>query len=294
MGNRKPPVKPPVKPKPLTPFEQELIDSLSSAGSTTTSTSSGSTRTVSITPKETAYSKLDQDIIAMFGRRATVKEKSAFFKALNAAEKRNATTSYSSGSDSGSKSTGSTSTTNYLFDEDSFRFEFVSNLAANYRTAGKPLGGKAGQIFESLKSYAASMGVSDTDKTIVANTLNVIRGKADETSTKANIRKRAVSLYGGLAERLNADPTLTVRDAASDYIQIMSNMLDLNGNGISLHDTTLSKALNATKDGKPYTMNLNEFSNTLRQDARFQYSTTAHNEARDLASTFASAFGFGG
>ena len=254
-------------------------------GATGTGTTGTDTR-FSITPKENAYSELDRTMIDLFGRRASASEKSAYYQALHTAEKHYATTSTSTDT--------SSTTTNYLFDKDSFLFEFTANLADTYIKAGKELGGKAGQTYQNLKTYAGAMGVSDDDKTTLKNTIKVIKGSADETSLKASMRKRAISLYGGLSEALNNDPTLTVKEAASDYINIMSNMLDINAQGISLHDPTLTKAINATKDGKPYAMNLNEFTSLLRNDARFQYSTTAHNEARDLASSFAQAFGFGG
>jgi hypothetical protein len=238
-------------------------------------------------------------MILLFGRRATAAEKATYYRALNVAEKHYATVSGGSSHGGQTKSgdsydSSSSASTNYLFDKNSFIFEFTSNLAGNYIKAGKPLGGKAGQTYDNLKSYAAAMGVSDDDKTILKNTLKVIKGVSDETALKTDYRKRAISLYGGLADSLTRDPSLTVKEAASDYINIMSNMLDINSNNISLHDPTLSKALNASKDGKPYAMNLNEFSSTLRDDSRFQFSTMAHEEARTLASSFASAFGFGG
>jgi len=261
---------------------------------------SNSGSSFSITPKETAYSQLDQTMIKLFGRRATAEEKSTYYKSLNIAEKHYASVSSSTSRSRENKagdatiSTGTSTSTNYNFDSNSFLFEFTANLASNYVKEGKPLGGIAGQTYDNLKSYATSMGLSDDDKTIIKNTLKVMKGTTDETALKTEYRKRAISLYGGLAESLKGDPTLTVREAASDYINIMSNMLDINTNNISLHDPTLSKALNANKDGKPYTMNLNEFSSYLRDDSRFQFSTTAHEEARTLASSFAQAFGFGG
>lgn len=259
-----------------------------------------SSTSFSITPKETAYSELDREMIALFGRRATGAEKSAYFKALNTAEKYYKTTSSgettSKTNDLGIE-TGSTSTstsTNNLFEKDSFLFEFTAGLATNYVKAGKTLGGKAGVTYDKLKAYASNMGVAYDEKSVLKDTLKVMNGSSDEEGLKQGMRKRAISLYGGLSESLQRDPTLTVKEAAGDYIQIMSNMLDINQNSISLLDPTLSKALNASKDGKPYSMNLNEFTSALRDDSRFKFSTMAHQEARDLASSFASAFGFGG
>jgi len=280
---------------------QDIVDSVN-ANSQSKSTKSGSRSSstgLSITPKESAYSQIDREMIALFGRRATAKEKAAFFKSLNTAERHYASVSSSSSTGkvktTGDESSSSTSSsTDYAFDRDSFLFEFTANLASNYIKEGKPLGGKAADTYNNLKTYAAAMGVSDDYKTILKNTIKVIKGSSDENALKNDYRKRAISLYGGLADSLTRDPSLTVKEAASDYINIMSNMLDINSNSISLHDPTLSKSLNATKDGKPYKMNLNEFTSELRNDSRFQFSTMAHQEARDLAGSFAQAFGFGG
>lgn len=291
-----------------TPEQQAIIDLLNANNATNGNGSSNSRNhstdsntSVGITPKESAYSQLDQTMIKLFGRRATTIEKSTYYKSLNTAEKHYATVTNSSSNSHPNKagdadiSVGSSSSTNYLFDSSSFLFEFTANLASNYIKEGKTLGGVAGQTYDNLKTYATSMGLSNDDKSIIKSTIGIMKGTTDETSIKNAYRKRAISLYGSLAENLKADPTLTVRDAATDYINIMSNMLDINTGNISLHDPTLSKALNATnKDGKPYVMNLNEFTSNLRDDSRFQFSTTAHEEARTLASSFASAFGFGG
>ena len=258
-----------------------------------------------ITPKETAYSTLDQDMMAMFGRRATASEKSAYFSALNKLEKTyytassGKTTRGSTGATNKKGQTlgggGQTSTsTNYLFDPNAFRFEYVSNLAATYVQQGKPLGGKAGQVYNDLTSYANSMGVHETPQSIMKSVVQTIQGKTDATAISNNYRTRAISLYGGIADRLQKDPSLTVKDVAQDYINTLSNMLDLPANTIDLKDPMIQSALNSVKDGKPYAMNLSEFQTLVRSDSRFQYSSMAHKEANDLASSFANAFGYGG
>jgi hypothetical protein len=274
------------------------------------SSSKSKSKSYSFTPKESAYSQLDQQMMNLFGRRATAKEKSAYFKALRNAEKKYASTNRgksserggtSSTTDSegnttgGSSSSGSSSSvsTSYTFDQNSFLYEYSVGLAATYIQQGKPLGGKAGETFNNIKTYASDMGIVLTDKSAIGQTLNVILGKKDETSIKGDYRKRAIALYGGLAGRLNEDATLTVRDAAADYIETMAQMLDLNPKNVTLFDNTLNKALTAQKDGKPYTKTLNEFRADLRADTRFQYGTMAQQEAKNLGSSFAKAFGFG-
>ena len=274
------------------------------------SSSKSKSKSYSFTPKVSAYSQLDQQMITLFGRRATLKEKAAYFKALRAAEKRYASTSSSKSSErggtssttdadgnttGGSSSSGSSSSVSksFSFDTGAFLYEYSVGLATKYIQEGKTLGGLAGTTLNNLKTYASEMGVVVSDKSAISQTLNVILGKGDETTVKNDYRKRAIALYGSLADALTKNPALTVREAAQDYIQTMSSMLDLNPDRITLFDNTLSKALTATKDNKPYTKTLNEFRADLRADTRFQYGTMAQQEAKNLGSSFAKAFGFG-
>jgi len=268
-------------------------------------------KSFNITPKESAFTQLDQQMIAMFGRRATAAEKNAYYKALNKAEKKYASTTRNvskGGTSSTTTDDGSgnqvtrggqsdrtkNKSTSYSFDNNAFLYEFTVGLAKQYIQEGQQIGGIAGQTINNLKTYAADMGVTLTDASAIVTSLDIIMGKTDENAQKESFRKRAISLYGGLAERLTQDPTLTVRDAASDYIETMATMLDLNPRNISLTDNTLAKALTATtKEGKPYTKTINEFRADLRGDTRFQYSTMAQQEAKNLGSSFAKAFGFG-
>ena len=285
------------------------------AGTTSTFTSSSSSssrgKSFSITPKESAFTQLDQQMIAMFGRRATAAEKNAYFKALNKAEKRYASTSSSKSGGGGTSTSGvdalgntvgrssdssssRSKSTSFAFDNNAFLYEFTVGLAKQYIQEGQEIGGLAGQTINNLKTYAADMCVTLTDSSAIGTSLDIIMGKTDENAQKESFRKRAISLYGGLAERLTQDPTLTVRDAASDYIETMATMLNINPKNISLTDNTLAKALTATtKEGKPYTKTINEFRADLRGDTRFQYSTMAQQEAKNLGSSFAKAFGFG-
>lgn len=240
--------------------------------------SGGSYVSTSLTPKESAATQLDQQMIQFFGRRATAAEKSAYVKMLNAAEKKYSTRG------SGGK------TTDYAFDRSSFLYDYVTSLASNEIKAGKELGGQAGQLYRNVKTQADLMGIPLSEESALNTSIQIVTGQKDETSIMEDFRKRAVSLYAGLADRLNADPNLTVRDAAGDYIETMAKYLDLNPKNISLFDPTLTKAINFTRDGKPATKTMSEFLTDIRSDERFQYGTMAHQEARNLGANIANLF----
>ena len=250
-------------------------------------------KSFSYTAKESAWSMLDQQMLQLFGRRATAKEKSTFYKSLHSLEKKYATTSKGKTSGAGNSSRQTSTSKGYSFSAPDQAFEFAVSLATDIIKSGKDLGGKAGETYNALKTYADDMGVTFNESTGIRDTLNSIKGKTDETRLKEDYRSRAISLYGGLSERLTKNPQLTVRQAASDYINTMAQMLDINPESVSLFDNTLSKALTATKDNKPYTKTLNEFRADLRADNRFQYSTMAHQEAANLGASLAKSFGFG-
>jgi len=280
---------------------EQALDTLLKSQTTnknTKSTDSGSGSSVSITPKESAYSQLDQLLVKLLGRRATVKEKSSYLSGLNKLERAYASRSSSSSSTlsrstGGSTGSSSSSSTSYAFNSNDYLLDYAQALAGNSIKAGKPLGGEAGATYNALLNYASSMGLNKAD--VLANTIKITKGDTDLIKIQDSMRKRAVVLYGSFADDMKSDPSLTLKDIAQDYINTMSSMLDVPGATIQLDDPTIQKALTATDaSGKPRKLSVNEFSNILRDDHRFQFSSTAHKEAIDLASSFATGMGFGG
>lgn len=283
-------------------------------GTKVTSTSSSGSRSksqsFSFTPKESAYSQLDQMIFNLFGRRASASEKSAYYKQLNAAEKRYGSKGGSRGG-SGSTSTsttdaagntvynetgGSTSASTSIdmaFDKQSFLFEYSIGLAQNYIKQGQVLGGQAGTNYQDLQDYSRNMGLTYSQGSLLDKTINsVVMGK-DVIAMKQEMRDHAANLYPPFADFLKTNKDKTIRDAVDQYVEVAAQMLDVPSTKIDLNDKAMQKLLNAQKDGQPYLKNKVEFMNDLRDDSRFQYGTYARTEAKDLASGLAKAMGFG-
>lgn len=284
-------------------------------GTKVTSTSSSGSRSksqsFSFTPKESAYSQLDQMIFNLFGRRASASEKSAYYKQLNAAEKRYGSKGGSRGG-SGSTSTsttdaagntvynetgGSTSTSTSIdmaFDKQSFLFEYSIGLAQNYIKKGQVLGGQAGTNYQDLQDYSRNMGLTYSLGSLLNKTINsVVMGK-DIVAMKQEMRDHAANLYPSFSDFLKTNKDKTIRDAVDQYVEVAAQMLDVPSTKIDLNDKAMQKLLNAqTKEGQPYLKNKVEFMNDLRDDSRFQYGGFARTEAKDLASGLAKAMGFG-
>jgi hypothetical protein len=284
-------------------------------GTKVTSTSSSSSRSksksFSFTPRESAYSQLDQMMFNLFGRRASTSEKAAYYKQLNAAEKRYGSTSGSRGSSGSSSlsttdamgnttyndvggSTSSSTSVDMAFDKQSFLFEYSIGLAQNYIKKGMVLGGQAGKDYQDLQEYSRNMGLTYSQGSLLNKTISsVIMGK-DLVAMKQEMRDHAANLYPPFADFLKSNKDKTIRDAVDQYVEVAAQMLDVPSTKIDLNDKAMQKLLNAqTKDGQPYLKNKVEFMNDLRDDSRFQYGTYARTEANDLAKGLAKAMGFG-
>lgn len=279
--------------------------------STSSSGSSNKSKSFSITPRETAYSQLDQMIFNLFGRRATKQEKANYYKKLNAAEKKYAsrggsksgggssttTTTDATGETTSSTSSGDSSSsksTDFAFDKTSFLFEYSVGLAKSYIKKGVALGGQAGRDFQDLQEYSRNMGLTFSQDSLLGKTINSIIMKKDIVAMKQEMKDQAAALYPAFSDYLKSNKDKTIRDAVDQYVEVASQMLDVLPTKIDLNDKAMQKLLNAqTKEGKPYLKNKVEFMNDLRDDSRFQFGSYARSEANDLASGLAKAMGFG-
>lgn len=276
-----------------------------SSGNTTTHTSGSRSRSKSltITPRETAYSQIDSEFLKLFGHRASPAIKKAYYKALNAREKKYATrsgsrgggtTTYDSSGNSSSYSSDVSKSTNYAFDAGLFLQDFVVGYADSELKAGRPLGGVVGQNMASLAQYAADMGISTNTTSLLKDTIAVAKGGADLAAIQNSYRDRAAIKFSAYADLIKSNPGKSLRDLTIDQLDTVAKMIDVNVNNLSFDDSTVNKILSATKDGKGYIMNNAEIQSFVRKnDARFQYGTMAHAEATNLANSFASSFGFG-
>lgn len=283
-------------------------------GSRVTSRSSSSDRSrskgYSFTPKESAYSQLDQMIFNLFGRRASASEKANYYKKLRAAEKKYATKGGGKSSGGGSTTTtvdaagesttsssssGSSSSfsIDMAFDKTSFLFEYSIGLAKNYIKAGAVLGGQAGRDFQDLQDYSRNMGLTYSMDTLLNKTINSVAMGQDIVSMKQEMTNQAATMYPQFADYLRSNKDKTIRDAVDQYVEVAAQMLDVPSTRIDLNDRAMQGLLTAQRDGQAYLKNKVEFMNDLRDDSRFQFGTFARTEANDLAQNLSKAMGFG-
>lgn len=190
-----------------------------------------------------------------------------------------------------SSSGGGSSRTTAGLDADTFVKQFVSGIVRTSlaKNPNLELGGQFGEALNTLSGYANAMGLFKTQNEISGFAADIITGVKNAQDITNEMRKQAISMYGGFSKRLQEDPNLTVRDLANPYIQMMANTWEKDANGISLLDDTIQNAIN----GKDGIMSLTDFRSFLRSKPQFETTLTAKQEAFELAGGFARAFGFG-
>jgi hypothetical protein len=237
--------------------------------------------------KKAADALLEEALLDALNIVPDAKTKAEFFKGLNAFLK-------AYGSTSGSSSTGTGSSTSYSIqgaDASVYIKEFVKEVVKDRikTNPNEPLGGKVGDTIRALSSYAADMGVFKSSNEITNKSVDVITGASRQEDILASYRKDAQALYSNFAPRLAEDAGLTVRDLANPYIQMMADIFELSSDNIKLTDDTIQKAINDSKG----LINLGQFRTMLRNDKRFETTSTAKREAAGLSTAMLRSFGFG-
>ena len=244
--------------------------------------------------KKAADVLLEQELLDALNIIPDAKMKTQFYKGLNAFLKAYGSTSgsRSGGSSSeGSSSSSSTSFSTQGVDASAYVREFIKEIVKDKvkKDPKAPLGGKVGDNIRTLSSYAADMGVFKSPNELTSKAVDVIVGRSRQEDILASYRKDAQALYANFAPRLAEDAGLTVRDLANPYIQMMADTFETTAENIKLTDDTIQKAINDSKG----LINLGQFRTMLRNDKRFEVTSTAKREAADLGTAMLRSFGFG-
>lgn len=237
--------------------------------------------------KKAADALLEAELLDVLNIVPDAKTKAEFFKGLNAFLKAYGSTSSSRSSGKGT----STSSSIQGADASVYLNEFVKEVIKDTvkKNPKAPLGGKVGDTVRVLSSYAADMGIFKSTNEILSKSVDVISGTNRQEDVLASYRKDAQALYANFAPRLAEDAGLTVRDLANPYIQMMADTFETASDNIKLTDDTIQKAINDSKG----LINLGQFRTMLRNDKRFETTSTAKREAADLGSAMLRSFGFG-
>lgn len=235
---------------------------------------------------ELANQILDAAVTATFGTRfkLTAKQRQDFYAKLTAGQKKGAVTQYQT------KGGKSYVTTTSSFDEEAFRKKYIGTILEGIVAKDKDidLEGDAGSYQDTLLQYADDMGLMKGRREINGYVKEIVGKNRSVDDVAADMRKQAAVLYANFADRLNADPKLTVRDLVNPYLQVMADTLEIDPTTVKLTDPTIQNAISGTK-----LRSLSDFQTDMRADSRFATTKTAKREAVDLAQSLLRSFGFG-
>jgi hypothetical protein len=210
------------------------------------------------------------------------KDTSSFLQQLNALEKK-----------SGQKTVYSTKggvTTQQQVSAgitDADREQLALGILKKYIPGGKDIANVGGLIssnYNTLKTLSSAYGVSLPDLDLRQVAINSLTSKTAIDDAKAKVQTLAKATYRNLAPFI--DQGLTVKDIASQYINKMSNVLEISPDGIDLNNRYIQEVLNADK-----LPSLNDFTIKLRNTPIWQKTAGAIEEAASYAKKILSDFG---
>ena len=146
-----------------------------------------------------------------------------------------------------------------------------------------------------LKNIAKSNGLDYlSDKELANFAVQLSKGETTLDTIKNQFNAKAAELYPLFADRLKANPNLTVMDLAEPYVNRMAKWWEMDASTIDLSNPDLDKFLRPDGTaGKVSMGNLSDWDNYLKFHPNSEKTSWKKESARDLATGLARAMGFG-
>jgi hypothetical protein len=146
-----------------------------------------------------------------------------------------------------------------------------------------------------LKTLAKNNGLDYlSDKELANMAVQLSKGEMTLDTIKSQFNTKAAELYPLFADRLKANPNLTVMDLAEPYVARMAKWWEIDPTTIDLSNSDLDKFLRPDGTaGKVNMASLSEFDNYLKFHPNSEKTSWKNESARDLATGLARAMGFG-
>ena len=232
----------------------------------------------SITPKAQAYEDFNTFILDATGVAANPADAAQYYKELSKLEKSKVAKQVTTRSGSTTTQTATAGVTKE--DRELLAARFVDRYID---TAGvQNVGGIVGSNLASLRKLASDYNVSLSDAEIRKYAVDGLSNKNTLEVAKTKIQNTAKFRYQNLASFI--DQGLSVRDIASQYINKMANVLEVNPDTIKLDDKYIDNALTNN-------LNFTDFNKVLRNSPQWEYTTNAREEAAGYANKILQDFG---
>lgn len=157
------------------------------------------------------------------------------------------------------------------------------------------LGPKAITVLANARALAAKFHLTSiSDKEIESVAKNIAMGKMTLDDFNVQLQAKAAIEYPNLANRFKENPALTTYDVASPIINMLAKIWEVPVDSIDMNDPFVTEWLHpGGADGKATTLSFAELSRKAKNDPKWQKTTAANELARDSATSWGRAFGFG-
>lgn len=176
------------------------------------------------------------------------------------------------------------------WDDDQIR----NSIARNWKPVANVNGAFLGELGDTMAQYkamASAYGIPVTDAMATIAARDQLSGYRTGVDWELDFRQQAKNTYSHLAAQL--DQGMTLRDIADPYIAQMAQTLEINPANINLSDRHIKRALDTTvpATGVRSTQPLWAFERSLKDDARWDKTENARNEAWDIVAQVGRDFG---
>jgi hypothetical protein len=231
----------------------------------------------SITPKEQALKDFNTFILDATGAAANPVDAAEYYKELNKLEKSKVAKQVTTRSGSTTTQTATAGVTKE--DRELLAAKFVDRYID---TAGvKNVGGAVGANLGTIRKLASDYNIALSDAEIRRYAVSALTDKNVLETAKVKIKNTAKVRYQNLAPYIDQD--LTVKDIASQYINRMANVLEINPETVKLDNRYIDSALSTLP-------NFTDFNKILRGGPEWPYTLNAREEAASIINKVKSDF----
>lgn len=153
--------------------------------------------------------------------------------------------------------------------------------------AGEEMGGKAGELQDTLSKIAGDFGLEITDGTVASYAARILRGSGTVQDFLSFAQKQAKALYPHLSDDI--DRGYSIADLANPYIQAASRLLEESPDAIQLNSDHIKWALSGNGEKMA---SLQEFNERIRRSNEWQTTDNARQSYDTFGREVLKNFGF--
>jgi len=149
--------------------------------------------------------------------------------------------------------------------------------------------GRAGEVQDTLNSYARQFGTTFTPEQSSKYIQDILFGRTTQYDIADTLRRDAAKQYSNFSTRIMAGET--VEDVLTPYKKLATGLLEVQD--IDLNDNLMLDVLSGkTTDGNPKYASTSDFKKAIKSDPRWQQTDNARSEYFNVGERILKDFGF--